>query len=419
VIYTGFGPIVRLRDEKDVAPLNVPPQAALRWLAHDPSREFAALYDLDRVRSYADYVEALRQWDCPAQNIVYADREGTIALWHNGKFPLRWKGQGRYVLDGADPADAWTGWVPREEIPHVKNPARGFVSSANQLPAGPGYPYYLGWDFGSFERPERINELLAAARGITPEGMIRMQADVLDVRARAVLGRLLEIIKEKPATEAEKKCYEELRTWDFEARAARIAPTIFREYWLELNRLTWEDEKSGDLQRMPWPASQVMADLILNGPNAPYFDDRTTPERESLPVIAERAFRAAVTNLEKLLGPFSESWKWGKVKGTSLEHLAGIPGFGLEILEADGVGHAIDAIDEGWAPSWRMVVELGPEVKAWGNYPGGQSGNPGSKYYKDRVEDWAAGRSYELVFLKSADEPDPRIVGRTLMRGVK
>jgi penicillin amidase len=66
-----------------------------------------------------------------------------------------------------------------------------------------------------------------------------------------------------------------------------------------------------------------------------------------------------------------------------------------------------------------MVVELGPEVRAWGNYPGGQSGNPGSRSYEDRVDDWAAGRPYELLFLKSADETDPRIVGRTVMRGAK
>ena len=83
----------------------------------------------------------------------------------------------------------------------------------------------------------------------------------------------------------------------------------------------------------------------------------------------------------------------------------------------DGAGQVVNAIGSVWAPSWRMVVELGPEVKAWGNYPGGQSGNPGSRFYDDRVGDWAAGRPYELVFLKSADDPDPRVVGRTVMRG--
>jgi penicillin amidase len=66
-----------------------------------------------------------------------------------------------------------------------------------------------------------------------------------------------------------------------------------------------------------------------------------------------------------------------------------------------------------------MVVELGRAVRAWGNYPGGQSGNPGSKFYDDFVDDWAVGRPYELVFLKSADEVNPFVVGRIVMRGGK
>ena len=419
VVYTHHGPVVRWKEEPPFSNMNVPPGTALRWLAHDPSNEFMTLYALNRARTYADYVEALEGWDCPSQNIVYADREGTIAIWHNGKFPLRWKGQGRYVLDGSDPADDWRGWVPHGHIPHVMNPERGFVSSANQLPAGSAYPYYIGWDFATFERAARINEILAAARDVTPAEMVRMQADVLDVRARAALPSLLEILREGPMTEAEKKGFEELRAWNFESRAALAAPAIFREFWNELNRQTWEDEKKGGMERMSWPGSQVLIDLVTNNPGAEWFDDRTTAERETLPEIAQQAFRSAVANLEKRLGPWGDAWRWGKVKRTQLRHLARIPGFGREKLEADGVGHAINAIDAVWAPSWRMVVELGPEVKAWGNYPGGQSGHPGSRFYEDFVDDWAAGRPYELVFLKSADEANPSVVARTLMRGAK
>jgi penicillin amidase len=419
VVYTHHGPVVRWEEEPPFPNMNVPPGAALRWLAHDPSNEFSTLYALNRARNYADYVEALKTWDCPAQNIVYADRKGTIALWHDGKYPLRWKGQGRYVLDGSASADDWRGWVPRGHVPHVKNPDRGFVSSANQLPAGAGYPYYLGWDYAPYERGARINELLAAARDITPPDMVRMQTDVLDMRARAVLPRLLDIIRDRPMTGAEKKCFEELRAWNLEARASRIAPTVFRECWNEINRLTWDDEKPSNMERMPRPASQITIDQILNHPGGEFFDIVGTDATETFTDIAGQAFRSAVANLEKRLGPWGDAWRWGRVKGTQIRHLARVPGFGRDRVEADGVGHAINAIDAVWAPSWRMVVELGPEVRAWGNYPGGQSGDPGSKFYDDFVDDWAAGRSYELVFLKSADEANPAVIGRTLMRGGK
>lgn len=416
IVTTLHGPIVRWKDEPAFANMNVPAGAALRWLGHDASNEFATLYALDRAKNYADYVEALKHWVCPAQNFAYADREGTIAIWHNGEYPLRWKGQGRFVLDGSDPANDWQGWIPREQVPHVKNPERGFVSSANQMAVDAAYPYYLGWDYAPFERGARINEILRSAHDVTPADMIRMQADVLDIRARAVLPRLRETFQGAATTETEKKCVEELRSWNFEARAGLIAPAIFREFWNEFNRLTWDDETTGAMGRMARPSSQVMIDLVLNEPGASWFDDRATPDHESMPRIAGRAFKSAVANLEKKLGPWGDAWHWGKVKGTELRHLARIPGFSRKI-EADGVGQVIDAIDAVWAPSWRMVVELGPEVRAWGNYPGGQSGNPGSKFYEDRVEDWAAGKPYELIFLRSADEADPRIVGRTVLRG--
>jgi penicillin amidase len=418
VVSTRHGPIVRWPDEPAFPNMDVPAGAALRWLAYDPSDEFATLGALDRAAGYDGFVAAIKSWKCPALNFAYADRDGTIALWHNGAFPLRRPGQGRFVLDGAEPADDWGGWVPRDQVPHVKDPARGFVSSANQAPADESYPYYLGWDYASYERGARINEILGAARDITPEDMIRMQADVVDIRARAVLPTLLEVLRGRAATETERRCAEELAGWDYEARAAAIAPTVFRQLWAEINRLTWDDETTAAMGPMDRPASQVVVDLILHEPGAPWFDDRTTPEREAFPEIAERAFHEAATNLEKRLGPFGDAWRWGRVKGTEIRHLARIPGFGLK-LETDGAGQVIDAIDAVWGPSWRMVVELGPVVRAWGNFPGGQSGEPGSKYYDDRVDDWAAGRPYELVFLKSADDPDPRIVGRTVMRGTR
>jgi penicillin G amidase len=35
-------------------------------------------------------------------------------------------------------------------------------------------------------------------------------------------------------------------------------------------------------------------------------------------------------------------------------------------------------------------------VRAWGTYPGGQSGNPLSPRYDDRLQEWARGELSEL-----------------------
>ncbi|MFW6157312.1 MAG: penicillin acylase family protein, partial [Balneolaceae bacterium] len=60
----------------------------------------------------------------------------------------------------------------------------------------------------------------------------------------------------------------------------------------------------------------------------------------------------------------------------------------------------------GHGPSVRMVVEFGPEVKAYGVFPGGVSGNPGSPLYDSMVDDWAAGKLHRLQFLQEEPPAD-------------
>jgi penicillin amidase len=57
-----------------------------------------------------------------------------------------------------------------------------------------------------------------------------------------------------------------------------------------------------------------------------------------------------------------------------------------------------------------MIIALGKDLKAYGVYPGGESGNPGSFYYDDMVNTWSEGRLNELVYLRSKKESSERII---------
>jgi penicillin amidase len=61
-----------------------------------------------------------------------------------------------------------------------------------------------------------------------------------------------------------------------------------------------------------------------------------------------------------------------------------------------------------------MVVDLGPEVRAWATYPGGQSGNPASSRYTDRIELWENGQLAPVLFPTTAADLDRRRVISTL-----
>lgn len=418
VCYTHHGPVVYHEGEKPYES-HVPKDAALRWTGHDPSLEIMTFYTLNHATNYEDYLEALRHFDCPAMNLVFADVNGDIALWHSGKFPLRWKGQGRYVLDGSRSGADWRGWVPREHCPYVKNPVRGFVSSANQKPADSLYPYYLGWDYATFERGARINELLLGMKDITPEDMMGTQNDVKSLRAVKLLPLLIEHLEDKSLTPEERRSFEELKGWNFEYRSSFIAPTIFDYFWKALYEEIWKDEFEEEVYELQSPGSDVTLHLILNTPDSPYFDNKTTDEKETLDDIVFRAFKSGNEKLSKEFGLFGDAWVWGKTQGTDIVHLARIPALSRNNLRTNGTSRAINAISERFGPSWRMVVALGPEMKAWGIYPGGQSGNPGSRFYDNFVDAWVEGKYYELLFLKSADEENPAIVGRTRLKGGK
>ena len=62
-------------------------------------------------------------------------------MWHSGNTPVKWKNQGRFVMDGTINDNSWKKQIPHNEKPHIKNPKSGYISSANQHVTDDTYPY--------------------------------------------------------------------------------------------------------------------------------------------------------------------------------------------------------------------------------------------------------------------------------------
>ena len=150
-------------DETFHGPGGLKKPLAMCWMAHKPSNEVLALYLLNRADSYDDYTKAIWNFLCPAQNMLYADKAGNIALWGQGQFINKWKGQGRYVMNGADSSTLWGQQIPVAENPHAYNPAQGYLASANQTVTDTTYPYWYNGYFYEF-RSWRINSVLRKAQ---------------------------------------------------------------------------------------------------------------------------------------------------------------------------------------------------------------------------------------------------------------
>jgi penicillin amidase len=410
IFFTHHGPVVYLSHEKPFRS-NIPVGHALRWIAHEKSQELTTFYQLNRAKNYADYAKALTYYSAPAQNFVFASNEGDIALWVNGKFPLKSKLQGKYLLDGTDAAADWQGFIPQAHNPHVKNPVRGFVSSANQFSVDPSYPYYLGWQYAPSERGRRINERLAVMEKITMDSLRGLQNDNFNIRARELLPLLFAQVKSPNA--AQSKALAALKSWNLVNSPESVGATIFENWVLTLQSCLWDDEFSEE-EKVPMsrPAMDRTIQLIKSEPAARWWDDTKTPVKESMSDIVMKSLQANLDSLVKHHGPQGPEWAWYKVKQTGVRHLIpGMDALSRLNIPIGGGGTIVNASTTKTGPSWRLVVELSKEGKprAYGVYPGGQSGNPGSSHYDDLIDTWAKGELKPLLYLTSPEEKSNRL----------
>ncbi|RYG11494.1 MAG: penicillin acylase family protein, partial [Chitinophagaceae bacterium] len=410
VYYTHQGPVVYLQKAKYSKANNVPIGNALRWIAHDSSNELMTFYYLNRGKNYADYRKALTFYTAPAQNFIFASAENDIAITPNGKFPLKWKNQGKFILDGSDPGNDWQGWIPASQNPTVKNPPRNFVSSANQSSTDQTYPYYINWEFSPYERGQRINDRLTAMNKINADSMRNLQTDSYSIMADDLLPQILPLIDASKLNATQKEGLSYITKWNKYFEAKEIGASIFDLWAKRLSYDLWDDDFTIADVPMRYPSRDRTIELIKKDPNAKWFDNVKTSEKETLAYLVNESFRFACDSLERKYGTIGKNWNWGDVKGTNVPHLAKIPGFGSKKLAIGGAKSTVNAMSEANGPSWRMVIELGKNVKGHGVYPGGQSGNPGSPFYDNMIDTWAEGKLNPLFFMQSPDDKSGKII---------
>lgn len=402
VYSTHHGPVVYHEEAKGNFS-GIPVGHAMRWGANEfDGSDLLTFHLLNRAEDYADYREALSHFLAPAQNFIFASNENDIALVPNGRVPLKWTGQGKFLLDGSLPTHDWQGWIPVEHRPLAKNPDQGYLSSANQFPTDLTYPYYLGWSFTHSSRAIRINERLAEMSQATASDM----NDLLNDNYNWDAGRILPVLLAELESDDEIRNsseYQVLNEWNLENNAESIAASIFEAWVSALQTHIWEDDFPTELN-MRQPSLDRTFELILNERNAVWYDDRRTTDRiESRSDVIRESFKTVVDALRARYGePMSDTWQWANVKNTTITHL--VPNFTM--FSRSGIWNGggpriVNATSSGHGPSWRMVVELDQDwPTAHGIYPGGQSGNPGSPYYDNMIDRWAEGKLDTLYFLR-------------------
>jgi len=410
VVYTGFGPVVY---DKSFKSERQDVNFALKWNVHEGSNEQKTFILMNKATNHAEYNAALNNYTAPAQNFVFAAKNGDIAMRIQGKFPLKWKGQGKFFMDGADPKMEWQGYIPNEQNPSTLNPSRGFVSSANQHPVDSTYPYYVFDNSYEFYRNRRINSRLMEMNQITIQDMQALQFDDYYLLAAEALPTMLQLLgKEYEANATGQKYIQELRDWDYYADPNQKGPTLFYIWWDKVYDQIWHELTSFGVPIVT-PSNYRTVQLLKEQPEGEVFDLKKTPELETAAFPVKKGFELMLREMEELVSKDAD-YQWANFKKTSIQHLVPqFKPFSVENVYTGGGRGIVNATSERHGASWRMVVELGEEMTAFGIYPGGQSGNPGSKYYKNFIPLWADGE-YLNFNIRKADQADAVLFQTTL-----
>ncbi|TAN13003.1 MAG: penicillin acylase family protein [Chitinophagaceae bacterium] len=406
VAYTVFGPV--MYDPSFPDTLSDHQYLALHWAAADSSDELKTMYLMNHARNFDDYKNALKYFECPGQNFAYADISGNIAIWQQGKFPVRRSMDfGKFILPGDDSLYLWHSSIPFLENPHILDPEQNFVYSANQNPTDTTYPYFYHGEFIQF-RARRIYHFLNDRNNLTIEDMMKLQNDYYDGFAAEALPIMLRHLDTAGLSRASHQYLDSLRHWDLEVLPGTIKPLLFYSWWDSLYENIWSDVLNDSLHLpMPRPTDNTTIEWLIRDTTMPLVNTGYASRGGNLRSRVYDAFIKAMNAVQKL--DSTGKLNWGIYRGTDIMHLARIPALSRMHLFTGGDRYTVSAIKKDHGPSWRMIVQMSNPIVAYGIYPGGQSGNPGSRYYDDFVDDWVRGKYYKLNFFSPDDSTSAEV----------
>jgi penicillin amidase len=324
--------------------------------------------------------------------------------------PRRNIGEGRFVLPPPATFNGLQSAIPSQDQPLRMDPPEGFLRSANQRVMGPSYPYYMGWSYEAPLRGRAIRRLLEGKHKISSADMMQIQNDDRDMLAEVTLPLMLHALRREGLSDEQRARVAELEKWDLRARAERIEPALYRQWYRELRAEIFADEYTFSTvqgfgpkdMRVAWMLARVAANP--EDSDAQWIDDKQTPARETLSEITTRAFTETWETLNRDYGVDSTQWTWARWLKAQLPHVAKIPGFGSPLLAMNGAADSVNG-NRGWHGAvYKFVIELGDWPRAWMQVPGGNNGDPFSPQFERFVREWSRGEMREVEFYRDVED---------------
>ncbi|ERO62974.1 penicillin acylase family protein [Pseudomonas piscis] len=373
-----------------------------------PNPILDGFYQLNRADTLPKVRAAAAKVHAPGLNIVWANAKGDIGWWAAALLPKRPAGaKPTFILDGSTALADKDGFYPFSANPQEENPARGYIVSANFQPTSP-----TGMEIpGYYNLPDRGQQLDRQLSDKTLkwdlENTQKLQLGTTTAYGPRLLAPLLPVLREVVVAPEELKLVEQLAQWQGDYPLESTSATLFNQFLFELARATFH-EKLGDAYFDALIQARVVdaaLPRLAADPDSPWWDDRTTAQRESRADTVKQAWRASIDHLKRTLGPNPAQWRWGSAHTLTHGHPLGMQKpldrvFNVGPLEAPGshevpnnltskIGPAPWAVVYG--PSTRRIIDFADPAHSLTINPVGQSGVLFDKHYDDQAEAYIEG----------------------------
>lgn len=391
---------------------------ALHWTALQPGTLYDALYQLNLAQNFEQFRDALRQWDTPAQNIIYADVEGNIGYQTPGNIPIRAPGHsGELPVPGWTDEFEWRAYIPFDYLPMIYNPERDYIATANQALVPPEYYAYLALEleeeFGeganyvisrSWAQGYRGERIVTLLEELTPHnfGTFRqIHGDNYDGSAAEIVPFLANIqIDDAELSEVR----DWLLEWDYHFDMDSPQAALYANFWARLVQNLYNDQLVGFSQAggTEWRATY----LLMQDPDNIWWDDVSTDGiMETRDDIVLRSLEEGYAAAVETLGEDRTAWRWGTLHTLTYVSnplgMSGVPLIENRVnrgpVEVAGTAAAVNSTRYS-VPSGNFTINAGPAQRAvydlsnWDSsyavITNGLSGHPDSDHYDDMIDMW-------------------------------
>jgi len=398
---------------------------ALQWTGLEHNDIITALEKMALATNIGEFREALRHWDVPAQNFVFADTNGDIGYLMAGAIPTRMKGQALLPMPGWTGEYEWTGLIPFEELPQITNPPQHFITTANNRVVDDHYPYYITHEWLNGYRAMRIRDLLTSKGKLSPSDMAAIQGDQYSIPAEKIVPYMLSVA---PRTQLALQAQEILRTWHCKLTPDSAGAALYTTFLRKLEHIIFAAILGDDdalLNRYLGIGTTLLAIMngyssrnkpliirLLNEQNDDWFADSVVPNGpRTWSAALLSAFEATIEELQAKLGDDPAHWQYGKIHKMTYAHVLGLVKPLDKVFNRGPypVGGDIDTVCMGavvpnnpevvvTVPSFRQIANLADLSASLSMHAPGQSGQPASKHYDDFIKPWRNVEHHPMLF---------------------